>query len=285
MLVNKLNGTSMRTFIIFIGSLFIYSGLFGQTSKAPAQSKVMTLGVFHFAYHNLDVIKTEKKNQISVLDEPFQSEIVAISKAIEDFKPTIIAIEQDPVHQHKIDSLFLQYKAGRYALGKDEIYQLGFRIGKDLNLPKIYCVNDWGKHYDSITSMFNDSLRLSKFEDYHTKLLGTDSTAPKVTSIIDELNKANNPDLIKNDLSGYLEGMFKYEEKSGDFTGVDFQTGRWFNRNLRIFRNIQRIPHNNDDRILLIIGSGHLNLLNYFFEVSKEFEFVSPLPYLEKAKK
>jgi hypothetical protein len=285
MLVNKIKETSMRTFIILISSLFIYSGLFGQTDNTPSQTKVMTLGVFHFAYHNLDVIKTEKKNQISVLDEPYQSEIVAISKAIEDFKPTIIAIEQDPVNQHKIDSLFLQYKAGRYVLGKDEIYQLGFRIGKDLNLPKIYCVNDWGKHYDSITSMFNDSLRLSKFEDYHTKLLGPNSTAPKVKSIIDELNKLNNPDSIKNNLSGYLEGMFKYEEKLGDFTGVDFQTGRWFNRNLRIFRNIQRIPHNNDDRILLIIGSGHLNLLNYFFEVSKEFEFISPLPYLKNAKK
>ena len=285
MLVNNLNEASMRIFIILISSLFISSGLFGQTGNTPAQTKVMTLGVFHFAYHNLDVIKTEKKNQISVLDEPFQSEIAAISKAIENFKPTIIAIERDPEQQYQIDSLFLQYKAGRYVLGKDEIYQLGFRIGKSLNLPKIYCVNDWGKHYDSITSMFNDSLRLSKLDDYQTKSLGPNPTAPKITSIIDELNKANNPDHIKDDLSGYLTGVFKFEEQSGDFTGVDFQTGRWFNRNLRIFRNIQRIPHSADDRILLIIGAGHLNLLNYFFEISKEFEFVSPLPYLEQAKK
>ena len=82
----------------------------------------------------------------------------------------------------------------------------------------------------------------------------------------------------------YLKVPFKYEEKEGDFTGVDFETGRWFSRNLRIFRNIQRIPADSNDRILLIIGREHLNLLNWYFDVSDEFKLVSPLPYLEKAK-
>ncbi|TVR39512.1 MAG: hypothetical protein EA394_09540, partial [Bacteroidia bacterium] len=70
----------------------------------------------------------------------------------------------------------------------------------------------------------------------------------------------------------------------GDFTGVDLESGRWFNRNLRIFRNVQRIPSDPDDRILLIVGADHLNLLNIFFDISWEFELVSPLPYLEKAR-
>jgi hypothetical protein len=244
----------------------------------------MTLGVFHFAYYNLDAVKTEKKNQISVLDEPYQSEIAAISRAIETFRPTIIAVEQDPDQQHRIDSLFIQHKAGKLVLEKDELYQLAFRMGKDLNLPRICCVNDWGRHYDSITSLLKDSLREARFEDYYAQSLGARPAAAKVESVIDELVKANNPDRIKDDLSGYLNGVFKYEEKPYDFTGVDFQTGRWFNRNLRIFRNIQRIPHTADDRILLIIGSGHLNLLNYFFSVAHEFELISPEPYLKKAK-
>lgn len=247
----------------------------------------MTVGVFHFAYHNLDVVKTEKKNQISVLDEPYQSEIVAISKAIEEYNPTIIAIEVTPDRQHRIDSLFLLYKSDRLILGKDETDQLAFRLGKDLNLNKIHCVNDFGKHYDNILSIFNDSIRSLKFEDYFLKsrdtIYGKAPTGKKVTGIIDELYEINKPDAISESLAIYLLNPFKYEEEPGDFTGVDFETGRWFNRNLRIFRNIQRIPHTDDDRILLIIGAGHLNLLNIFFDVSNEFELVSPLPYLEKA--
>jgi len=142
--------------------------------------------------------------------------------------------------------------------------------------------------YANLDSIFNDPARLKKFEDYY--LTNPDSVyqlpAPKmkIKSVIDALIESNNPERVRERLSVYLLHPFKYEETPGDFTGVDFETGRWYNRNLRIFRNIQRIPHNNDDRILLIIGSEHLNLLNLFFDISREFELVSPLQYLISAK-
>lgn len=260
----------------------------GQVTDTLSGTQVMTLGVFHFAYHNLDVVKTEEKDQISVLEEPYQSEIIAISKAIGKYNPTIIAVEVLPEHQTRIDSLFILYKTGNLILGKDEVDQLAFRIGKDLNLDKIHCVNDFGKHYDEILEIFNDSIRSANFEDWllrsRDSIYGKATGGGKVSGIIDDLYERNKPDVIKESLAIYLLSPFKYEEQSGDFTGVDFETGRWFNRNLRIFRNVQRIPHNVDDRILLIIGSGHLNLLNIFFEASKEFDLVSPLPYLEDAR-
>jgi hypothetical protein len=279
---------NMRTIKIILCSLFITSSLFGQVSERTSGTKIMTLGVFHFAYHNLDVVKTEKKDQISVLEEPYQSEIMAITKAIEEYNPTIIAVERIPEDQYEIDSLFSLYKSDKLILGKGEIDQLAFRIGKDLGLNTIHCVNDIGRHYDNIISIFEDSIRSSKFEDYFLRsrdtIYGRPLTEEKVSGIIDDLYERNKPGVIKEDLAVYLTNPFKYEEQPGDFTGVDFETGRWFNRNLRIFRNIQRIPHSDDDRILLIIGAGHLNLLNMFFDVSNEFEFVSPLPYLEIAK-
>ncbi len=276
-----------RIFILLSGVFIICSGLFGQTHDTPPKTKIMTLGVFHFAFHNLDAVKTENKDKISVLEEPYQSEIIAISKAIGDYKPTIIAIEATPDKQLKIDSLYSLYKNNIFELGKDEIYQLGFRIGKNLNIPVIFCVNDWGRHYDNIEGLFKDSIRSAKLEEYYLQspdsIYRTSGDSKKISSIIGELNDLNEPNQIKERLSVYLLNPFKYEEQPGDFTGVDFETGRWFNRNLRIFRNIQRIPHNADDRILLIIGREHLNLLNLFFDVSKEFEFVSPMPYLERA--
>ncbi|MDO8898387.1 MAG: DUF5694 domain-containing protein [Bacteroidales bacterium] len=277
-----------KLFILLWGVVISMSGSFGQPNEIQLQTKIMTLGVFHFAYPNLDAIKTEDENKISVLEEPYQSEIIAISKVIGDFKPTIIAIEVTPDKQFRIDSLYSLYKNNNFILKKDEIYQLGFRIGKNLNVPVIYCVDDRGRHYDNIEELFKDSTRSAKLEEYYlnspdSKYI-TSGVSKKVSSIINELNELNEPNQIKDRLSLYLMNPFKYEEQPGDFTGVDFETGRWFNRNLRIFRNIQRIPHSADDRILLIIGREHLNLLNLFFEVSKEFDLVSPLPYLEKAR-
>lgn len=277
-----------NVFILFCG-LLIANTIFGQVYETPPKTQIMTLGVFHFAYPNLDAVKTEKRNQISVLEEPYQSEIISICKAIEKFKPTLIAIEVTPNKQHRIDSLFSLYKSDKFTLEKNEIYQLGFRIGRNLNLPTIYCVNDWGRHYANIETIFKDSIRSANLDNYYShspdSIYEHSKTSKQVTSIINELVEQNNLKRIKENLSVYLLNPFKYEEQSGDFTGVDFETGRWFNRNLRIFRNIQRIAHKPEDRILLIIGSGHLNLLNLFFDVSKEFDLVSPLPYLEKLTK
>ncbi|RZT96704.1 hypothetical protein EV201_1347 [Ancylomarina subtilis] len=279
----------MKKILILLSGMMLANALFGQDAKTPPKTQIMTLGVFHLAYHNLDVQTTEKKNQISVLEEPYQSEIIAICNAIEAFKPTMIAIEKSPNEQGAIDSLYSLYKSDQFTLKKDEIYQLAFRMGKKLNLPKIHCMNNWGKHYNNMKTLFKDSIRSANLENYYFQspdsIYMESKKSKKVSNIIDEFTQLNDPKHIKESLSVYLLNPFKYEEEAGDFTGVDFETGRWFNRNLRIFRNIQRMAQKPEERILLIIGCGHLNLLNMFLDVSKEFDLVSPLPYLEVAKK
>lgn len=278
----------MKKILVLFVTVFIFNNNFAQQSDISERTKIMTLGVFHFAYPNLDAVKTKEKNKISVLEEPFQSQIIAVCNAISEFKPTIIAIEITPDKQNQIDSLYSLYKHDQFNLKENEIYQLGFRIGKSLNLPVIYCVNDWGRHYSTIEEIFKDSTRALKLEEYYLNspdsIYKNHKEPNKIKSITNTLFELNDPDQIKEDLSTYLLNPFKYEESPGEFTGVDFETGRWFNRNLRIFRNIQRIDYTSDDRILLIIGSGHLNLLNLFIDVSKEFDLVSPLPYLESVK-
>jgi hypothetical protein len=52
------------------------------------------------------------------------------------------------------------------------------------------------------------------------------------------------------------------------------------NRNLRIFRNVQRISAAPGERILVIYGSGHLPLLRYMAEASPEYELVEVDRYL-----
>ena len=276
----------MKTIVYCIILLFISFNTHSQNT--PPKNKILTLGVFHFAYPNLDVIKTSKKNQISVLDEPYKSEIIAICNELKNFKPTIIAVEAPPSEQNKLDSLYKLYLNNKLKLGKNETFQLGFRIAKLLNLKNVICIDNEGKHYKSLNSLFKDTNRLKKFSNYYKKAINNEyrnkHKNDKIKSIINCFIKKNTPENIKKDLANYLIHPFKYEENKGDFTGVDFESGRWFNRNLRIFRNIQRISETHKERILLIIGSGHLNILNFLFDSSNEFDLISPLHYLNKAK-
>ncbi|MEW6736827.1 MAG: DUF5694 domain-containing protein, partial [Acidobacteriota bacterium] len=54
----------------------------------------------------------------------------------------------------------------------------------------------------------------------------------------------------------------------------------WYGRNLKIFVNLMRITESPDDRILVIIGAGHLKLLKQFAEESGSFVLENPLKYL-----
>ena len=54
----------------------------------------------------------------------------------------------------------------------------------------------------------------------------------------------------------------------------------WFNRNLRIFANLQRITERPDERILLVIGAGHLAILRHCVQASPEYDLVEVAEYL-----
>ena len=120
--------------------------------------EVMTLGTFHFAFPNQDIVKIDDNKQIDVLRSKYQNEIVEITNKIARFKPTIIAIEVNSSKQSQIDSIYNLYIDGKHELARSEHEQIGFRLAKQLQLKKVYCVDDWGRNYSGIDSILNLSL-------------------------------------------------------------------------------------------------------------------------------
>lgn len=274
----------MKLILTLLLTLFISEG-FAQTQK---KTEVLTLGSFHFAFRNLDLIKTSKEDQIDVLEPKYQKEIEDIVARIVKFKPTAIAIERDPDKQEKYDSLYNQYLLGKYNLGRDEVDQIGFRIAKMMQLKTLYCVNAWGRDYEVLNSVLEnkDSLENKKFMNYFTKYADTitqyfPKPIFKTKGIRAELIQKNDRNNIRADMGTYLMGIFKYQTKDNEFFGPDFVTGWWFNRNLRIFRNIQKINAKPTDRILVIFGAGHMTLLNSFFDASPEYKLLNVNDYLK----
>lgn len=268
-------------FLVFF--VLCHSLLFAQTKD---KVEVMTLGTFHFDFPNLDAEKIKKKDQIDVLKPKYQAEIKAIVHRLAAFNPTIIAIERMPRRQAHVDSLYQLYKKGEDELSRSETQQIGFRLAKKLNLDKLYAVDARSRHYLNVKKALNDSTKRAQFAHYYfnnpdTSMNYSSKNIFATEGILAQLKLLNDSENIKKSLGDYLIGHFKFEFEKRDFFGVDFETGRWFNRNLRIFRNIQRIKPTENDRILLIIGAGHLNLLNIFFKASPEYKLVSPLKYLD----
>ena len=66
---------------------------------------------------------------------------------------------------------------------------------------------------------------------------------------------------------------------TSNYTGADWRTG-WYNRNLRIFSNLLRLRRSSSDRILVIIGAGHVLLLLQMAQTAPEIESIPVLSVL-----
>ena len=80
----------------------------------------------------------------------------------------------------------------------------------------------------------------------------------------------NSDKILSRGYGAYLIGDFKLENNRG----ADALSLYWYNRNLRIYRNIQRITDSQEDRILVVFGSGHIQILKQLVESSPEYQLV-----------
>jgi hypothetical protein len=92
----------------------------------------------------------------------------------------------------------------------------------------------------------------------------------KDTSLLEYFHYLNSEETHQYAYGAYLTGDFKLE----NFRGADALSAYWYNRNLRIFRKIQKMTSSNKDRILVIFGNGHVAILRKLLEASPEYKFV-----------
>lgn len=107
---------------------------------------VLLLGSFHFGYPNLDGHKTDSSKYIDVKSPVRQKELKELAEVIMRFKPTRIYVESSDAGW--IDSLYEAYRKGSYSLGRNEIFQVGFRVAGLAGISKIYSVDTWPFSYE-----------------------------------------------------------------------------------------------------------------------------------------
>ncbi len=239
--------------------------------------QVLIVGSFHFNYPGLDANKTIEEDKIDVLQEPKKSEVTELVEYIKNFKPNKIAIEA--FDGWKAMEKFKKFKQGDYRNKRDERYQLGMRIATELQLDTLYSID--ARSYDNELVQLDSLYFENFFKDFDFKsddpyetmarnwLEHNDKMVSK-TNLLEYFKNMNSKEYHQYDYGSYLIGDFKLD----DTRGADILSVWWYNRNLRIFRKIQQLTENKDDRILLIFGNGHASVLRQILESSPEFEFV-----------
>ncbi len=260
---------------------------------------IMILGSGHLANPGADAYNFKMDD---VLAPKRQRELEALVTQLKAFQPTKIALEVDERFEPEINANYQSYLKDTYELKRHEVHQIGFRLAKQMGHPKLYGVDYWPEQNpflpedldsdlmdsDKFAREHNQEHLLSSVEDFYPdgdvefqeEVDGRVWIVPlKYESIIDMYIRGNEPEGQRAEHQLYLRGA--RIGLDDQYPGANWLSHYWYDRNLKIFVNLTRITESAEDRILLIIGGGHVYLVQQFLEDSGDYIVESPLKYLK----
>jgi hypothetical protein len=279
----------------------LFTALFSLVCAFSAQSQktdIMILGSDHFA----QIYKSANPNTDVLLPQR-QKEIKEFIASAIHYNPDLIMVEVLPENQQEIDSLYTLYVANKIKLedledGRSEVYQLAFRMAKQLGLPKIYCVNAPGGTSQSILDN-GENISVYKDEGLAVRAMVIEKMKAfqeNKLSLKDYLFFLNKPATYNRvyrlrymTASRVTNGTFKNPDAMVDtafinpkYIGAEL-TSVYKNRDYKIYSNIVTSQMKTKaKRALLIIGAAHIGSLKSIFRDDYEYNLVDTKKFLRK---
>jgi len=255
-------------------------------SKPKHITQILLLGSFHFHESNFDFFTDDAQLQLHKLCESiakFAPDVVAVESLVsaqKDVDKSYTSLNIDDFDDY--DKMKSNLLGGIYSY-QNEIVQLGYRVGKMLNLDKIYAIDADSPPDKSFKKYFKkvDGNFMSFLSEWH-KHHGTDMS--EVEKVIAEYRKRHATDTIielmqyinsEKHLSDENNAIYMAMNQAGagtTYEGAKF-TSSWYERNLRIFANIQNLAQKHE-RIFIVYGASHLSTLRHFIASCKNMQLV-----------
>ncbi len=238
---------------------------------------VLLLGTFHFQDAGLDTYKP--KHTFDVFSEQGQAQIGEVLDRLAEFNPTKVAVEAHVSSQDRVDTRYAEFRAGTAKPSANEITQIGYTLAARLKQERVYAIDadpsehlpepDWKASAERLgqTALFESPVMARYFQAIE-KLDELKTQLPLRKTLL----VMNDPELVELGHGGYLTGPFQIGDGK-DYAGADAFPTTWYNRNLRIFSNILRLA-GPEDRVLVVIGAGHLGIIRHAAECSPDVELV-----------
>lgn len=271
---------SIYTIVLF---LLFCSCSSQQTSKDSSLNKkqIFLLGTYHFA-SNRDRIQHELDDMLS---DRRQKEIIELVNTLASFKPDKICIEwRAKENQAFTDSLYTAYAQDRYLLKGNEIFQIAFRLAKQLGHTKVYCIDAPGNfRYDTLLSTAEKYNQINWFNSYMDSLVRVDQhedSLRKTKTVKENLLRINSAPALEFGLA--VNDVFASARlgEPGEYGGAEF-LAEWYKRNIRMYSNVVRVAEPADKRIFVLVGASHKSIMQHFFEIDPEWNLVDVNDYLK----
>ena len=252
-------------------------------AQADPSVEVLLLGTYHFNNPGLDEYNT-------VVDDYFearrQEEILRVVDRLVAFKPDRVFVEILPASQPELDRTYAAFCAGELALedlrsGRSEVYQLGYRVARALEHPGVIAVDARGRWLGSAVREAAEASELGAYRAYDEAMVAwmrERSTRFAEGTVLDNLIYMNTDEIVSfsnrfyNEVCPLVVGSDSAAEGGASVGGE--LVGEWYKRNAKIYGNIVRGVQQGDERVLVIVGQGHVRTLQQFFSDHPGFALV-----------
>lgn len=244
----------------------------------PRKVQVLNFATFHMGAttdaNSIDFDENDKKNH---------RDAKKIAEMIAKFKPSIICVEVPWDNNEELNQKYQEYlsKPSIVSTYYGEVGMVAFEVGRLSNLKSIYAIDHKLEYNYTIGQEIENTIDSTTYNgyyknpfDFHPEIKVDHDTL----SLLEKLRLFNNPKFL-DFLITVNADMLAFAGTENNFEGAD-EAAKYYQRNLRIYSNLNRLPMTPQDRVFILSGGSHTAFLGEFMRRSPKYEMVNVQDYL-----
>lgn len=296
----------MKNYILTLCSILFLATFNTIQSQEDAKIQVLLVGTYHFDNPGMDDHNIEGDD---VFAPKRQAEIAEMNQAFAEFQPDKIFIETKMKDEAYFDSLYQDYLDGKFSIeqhqsGRNEFYQVGFKLAKQLGHQKIYSSDANGLWLGGSVREMAQELGMDFYEENFKatgKILKKEMVDMQSRTMMENIRSMNTDESLLWNHNFYIDiacrvvtgkddgkNIFRYDEEAEEalvvidenYLGAEL-TAEWYKRNIKIYSNILHQIEEGDQRIFVYYGQAHIHIIKQLLEDNPKFEVVNTLNYMK----
>jgi hypothetical protein len=250
-------------------------------APAAAQNRpsVLLIGTYHMANPAADMLNLAADD---VLSASRQAEIERVVELLAAYRPTVIALEYPPASDSAMNARYAAYRAGSYSLSASEADQIGLRLAARLDLDRVHGI-DYRLDLD-----VGGVLAFAGANGFGAFAAGVQRDMQQHMAHANrQLATREVAEVLLDYSTGGMDAVQAFYVRAaqvgsaGNHVGADM-AATWYTRNLHILTHLYGAVIDPGERVLVLIGAGHVPLLRAFIREAGDWELVDPAQYLRK---
>lgn len=239
---------------------------------------ILNFGTFHFG-NTSDATTTEFDEH----DKENQKQAHIVAKKLSTFQPTVILVEYPPEYNEKLVKDYKGYLENPEISFENptEVELLAFELGRISGVQRIYGIDHRMGYQYNIGNEIENSIDSAWHNKYYDN---PESFYPEIDINEDSLNLIEKLKLVNQ--NQYLDfliavnaDMLTHAGSTEEFEGAD-EAAKYYQRNLRMYSNLNRVELDKNDRVFILMGASHTAFFRDFISRSPKYAMVNTFEYL-----